>query len=313
MEIPVYLFTGFLEAGKTKFIQETLENEEFNTRENTLVIVCEEGVEELEMDKFSVENVFVVNIDSPDEINKNNLKNLTSKYKAKRVIIEYNGMWQIDDLYNSFPNNWSVYQEIFTADSQTFINYNQNMRSLVVDKLKSCELVMFNRVTPVTPIEELHKIVRGSSLRTSIAYEYTDGHVEEDNIEDPLPFDVNADVIEIEDKDYAVWYRDLSEDTQKYVGKMLKLKGIAGRDRQLGDKAFVFGRHVMTCCEDDIAFRGLICKTKETCELKNKDWVIVCAKLVIAEHKVYGGEGPILIVKSIEMAEKPEQEIATFY
>ena len=313
MEIPVYLFTGFLEAGKTQFIQETLENEEFNTGENTLVIVCEEGIEELEQDKFKVENVSVAYIDAPEEINKKNLEKLSKEYKAQRVIIEYNGMWQLDDLYNSFPEDWSVYQEIFTADSQTFINYSQNMRSLVVDKLKSCELVMFNRVTPVTPQEELHRIVRGTSLRTDIAYEFTDGHVEEDNIEDPFPFDINADVIEIADKDYAFWYRDLSEDTAKYVGRVLKFKGIVGRDKQLGDKAFIFGRHVMTCCEADIAFRGLICKTKEPAEVKNKEWVIITAKLVIAEHKVYGGEGPILIVQSIEKAEKPEQEVATFF
>ena len=46
MEIPVYLFTGFLEAGKTRFIQETLEDERFNAGERTLLLLCEEGVEE---------------------------------------------------------------------------------------------------------------------------------------------------------------------------------------------------------------------------------------------------------------------------
>ena len=30
-DIPMYVFTGFLESGKTKFIQETLEDERFNT------------------------------------------------------------------------------------------------------------------------------------------------------------------------------------------------------------------------------------------------------------------------------------------
>lgn len=313
MEIPVYLFTGFLEAGKTKFIQETLENEEFNTGENTLVIICEEGVEELEKDKFNVDNVIVEYIDEPEEISTDTFKKLTNKHKAQRVIIEYNGMWLLDELYNSFPKNWSVYQEIFTADSTTFMNYNQNMRSLVVDKLKSCELVMFNRVTPATQQEELHKIVRATSQRTAIAYEFTDGHVEEDTIQDPLPFDVDADIIEIEDKDYAVWYRDLGEDTAKYVGKVLKFKGIAGREKQLGDKAFIFGRHVMTCCEEDISFRGLICKTKEKAEIKNREWAVITAKLVIAEHKVYGGEGPILIVQKIEKAEKPDPEVASFF
>ncbi len=312
MEIPVYLFTGFLEAGKTKFIQETLENPDFDTGENTLVIICEEGVEELEKSKFKVRNVTFEYIDDPDEINQKNFDKISKRHKAQRVIVEYNGMWLLDNLYRAFPKDWSVYQEIFTADSKTFASYNQNMRNLMVDKLTSCELVMFNRVDIMTDQMELHKIVRAVTQRASIAYEFTDGHVEEDNIEDPLPFDIDADIIEIRDNDYAFWYRDMSENPSKYVGKILKFKGIVGRDKLLGDKACIFGRHVMTCCEDDIQFSGLVCKSKEVLDLKSRDWAVITSKLVIGEHKVYGGEGPILIAQSIESAEKPEQEVATF-
>ena len=49
-ELPVYLFTGFLEAGKTKFIQETLEDKRFCNGERTLLLVCEEGEERFEDD-----------------------------------------------------------------------------------------------------------------------------------------------------------------------------------------------------------------------------------------------------------------------
>ena len=312
MEIPVYLFTGFLEAGKTKFIQETLENPEFDTGENTLVIVCEEGVEDFEKDKFKVRNVTFEYIDEPDDVNQKNFIKIAKKHNAKRVIVEYNGMWMIDNLYKAFPEEWSVYQEIFTADASTFKVYNQNMRTLVFDKLTSCELVMFNRVDIMTDKEELHKIVRAVTPRANIAYEYIDGHVEEDDIEDPLPFDIDADVIEIADNDYALWYRDMSENPSKYVGKILKFKGIVGRDAMLGDKACIFGRHVMTCCEDDIQFSGLVCKSKEILGLKSRDWAVITSKMVIGEHKVYGGEGPILIAQKIEPAQKPEQEVATF-
>ncbi len=312
MEIPVYLFTGFLESGKTKFIQETLENPDFDTGENTLVIVCEEGVEEFSKEKFKVGDVSFEFIDDESEIEQKNFEKLSKKHKAKRVIIEYNGMWQLDNLYKAFPKNWSVYQEIFTADAKTFTMYNQNMRSLVFDKLTSCELVMFNRVDIMTDKNELHKIVRAVTPRASIAYEYADGHVEEDDVEDPLPFDVDASVVEVGDDDYAVWYRDMMENTAKYVGKILKFKGIVGRDPMLGDKACIFGRHVMTCCADDIQFSGLVCKSKEKIDLKNRDWAVITSKLVIGEHKVYGGEGPILIAQEIVNAEKPENEVVTF-
>ena len=45
VEIPVYLFTGFLEGGKTRFIRETLEDKKFNTGEHTLLVLCERSEE----------------------------------------------------------------------------------------------------------------------------------------------------------------------------------------------------------------------------------------------------------------------------
>ena len=39
-EVPVYLFTGFLESGKTTFIQETLEDTRFNNGDMTLLLLC---------------------------------------------------------------------------------------------------------------------------------------------------------------------------------------------------------------------------------------------------------------------------------
>ena len=49
METAVYLFTGFLEGGKTHIIQESMADERFNTGEKTLIILCEEGIEELDI------------------------------------------------------------------------------------------------------------------------------------------------------------------------------------------------------------------------------------------------------------------------
>ena len=47
MEVAVYLFTGFLEAGKTSFIKDTMKDPGFNDgKKKYLIITCEEGVEE---------------------------------------------------------------------------------------------------------------------------------------------------------------------------------------------------------------------------------------------------------------------------
>lgn len=41
--MPVFLINGFLEAGKTQFLEFTMDQEYFQTEGKTLLIVCEEG------------------------------------------------------------------------------------------------------------------------------------------------------------------------------------------------------------------------------------------------------------------------------
>ena len=211
-EIPIYLFSGFLEAGKTTMIRQALADPDFSSGERTLVLLCEEGIEEYDPTEFASENTWVEVIDSEEDLNPAVLSAFEKKYGIERVIAEYNGMWQLAAFFRALPENWMVYQEIFAADSETILNYNANMRSLVVDKLQSCDLVVFNRITDATDKMPLHKLVRGISRRANIEYDYTDGRAEADDIEDPLPFDLNADVIDIADNDYALWYQDLMED-----------------------------------------------------------------------------------------------------
>ena len=312
-EIPVYLFTGFLEAGKTRLIQETMEDERFNAGESTLILLCEEGVEELDVSSFPHKNVVMKTIEQEADLTPENLAKMAADAKAVRVLVEFNGMWMLDLLYNALPEGWLVYQEFMLADATTFLSYNANMRQLMVDKLQSCEVIVFNRYNDTIDKNELHKIVRGSSRKAAIGYEYEDGTFEQDTIEDPLPYDLEADVVVINDNDYAVFYRDLSEEMEKYIGKTFVFKGIVARDKSLPDTQFVVGRHVMTCCEADITYRGLAAKAKERVPLETRDWIMIKGKLVMEYNKIYRGKGPVLNVKSVEYAEKPIQEVATFY
>lgn len=313
-EIPVYLFTGFLEAGKTKTIQETLADSEFCAGERTLLLVCEYGMEEYDPDLFAGGDVFIEEIDSQDELNQKNLTSLEKKYKIDRVLIEYNGMWTLDKLYEAIPKNWLIYQQLLFADCATFENYNNNMRSLVVDKLTNCELVVFNRPTDSTDKEAFHKIVRGITRRANICYEYADGSLEYDNEEDPLPFDVDAPIIEIGDRDYALWFRDFAEDVKKYIGKTVKFKGVLGVSKKMKPGCAICGRHVMTCCIDDLEFKGLVCTDIPSLfDLKNRQWAVVTARIEREYHELYQKAGPVLHVLQIQSSEPPEQEIATFF
>ena len=286
-DVPVYLFTGFLEAGKTKFIQETLEDKRFCNGERTLLLVCEEGEEEYAPDQFADRSVMIRTIESPEEMTVENLSRMLIQTNAERVVIEYNGMWLLDLLYSAMPENWMVYQEFMFADATTFLSYNANMRQLVYDKLKSCELVVFNRFRPDMDKLAFHKIVRGASRRSDIAYEYPGGKVEYDDIADPLPFDLEAPVVEIGDDDFAVWYRDMSEEPKKYEGKTVRFRCRALQRKKLPPHTFVVGRHVMTCCVEDIQFAGLVCQKDDVSDIVDDSWMTLTAEIHFKFSRAY--------------------------
>ena len=313
VELPVYLFTGFLEAGKTKFIQETLEDSRFHKGERTLLVLCEEGVEEYAPEQFCAPNVFLRTVEDEADFTAENLSAMQRELNPERILIEYNGMWLLDTLYSNMPEGWIVAQEFLFCDATTFLTYNANMRQLMVDKIKSAELVVLNRYRADMDRMAMHKVIRGVSRRCDIAYEYADGKVEYDDIEDPLPFDIEAPVVNIEDRDYAIWYRDMSEEPKKYNGKTMRFKGRCLVRKNVPKGSFIIGRHIMTCCVEDIQFAGIICNWDKADTVRDDEWVILTATLENKFHRAYGRKGPVLTVQSVEETEKPEEAVATFY
>ena len=312
VQIPVYVFTGFLDSGKTKFIQETLEDPRFNAGERTLLLVFEEGEEEYDFSAYPHQNVYLEVLDQQTVTTKQ-LQALSKKYKAQRVVAELNGMQLVGDLYSRFPEDWIVAQEVVFADSTTFMTYNANMRNLVMDKLVGGQMVVFNRLAPGADTMPFHKLVRAANRRIDILYDYTDGTTAFDDVVDPLPFDINAPVIEIKDEDYALWYRDITEEPKKYDGKTVHFKGQVAMLRRDKNNMFAPGRFVMTCCVDDIQFLGVPCKFSDAKKLEPRSWVSVCATISAEKHMLYQGElGPVLTAISVETAEPADPDVATF-
>ncbi len=313
-ETPVYLFLGFLESGKTKFIQETLEDPRFSSGEKTLLLVTEEGEEEYETYKFAdAENVTLAVIEDKSDLNEAYLTKLQLENGCDRVVVEYNGTWLLEDFFAAMPEGWMINQVMTFFDSNTFLSYNANMRQLTFDKMQNTQLVVFNRFDSTFDKTAFHKIVRGVTRRSDIVYEYANGKAEFDDIEDPLPFDINAPVIEIEDRDYAFFYRDLTEELEKYIGKTVKFKGLVATDKRLPEGNIVVGRHVMTCCEADIEYSGVACVLPQAMDLKTRDWIELTATIEFKKHYVYKGKGPVLMAREVKKCEAPEEQLATFY
>ena len=321
-EIPVYLFVGMLESGKTRFIQETMEDPQFDSGDKTLLLVCEEGEEEYNSDKFGFGGVTVATLEDKSELNRKNLEELAARSDCGRVVIEYNGMWLIQDLVDAMPENWLIYQCLATADGTTIKTYagDNAMRSLLLDKLRVSELLVVNRAEQVNDDESrqlIHKLVRQASRRCDIAYEFANGSVAYDDIPDPLPFDVNAPVIDIPEEYFGVWYMDCMDDMKKYDGKTVKFLAQVCQTSRAGKDSFVPGRFAMTCCVQDIQFVGFPCRYDAYKALKQRDWITVTAKVNVKFHPIYRGQtpdatGPVLTALSVEPAQAPAQDVVMF-
>lgn len=315
-EISVYMFLGFLDSGKTRFIQETLEDPRMENGEKTLLLVCEEGEEEYIPSRFKVKDVAIEVIEDEKELSERTLSYLAQKHKATRVVVEYNGTWLLEKFFEAMPENWVINQMMSFFDATTFINYNKNMRQLVFDKISMTQMVVFNRFKGEYSQEEFHKVVRGISRRPDIVYEYIGGKPVFDDIEDPMPFDVNAPIIEVEDRDFAWFYRDLSENAEQYVGKTVRFKGMAAVSAKVPKGQIVIGRFIMTCCEADIAYDGFALKLNGLVDgVKTKDWLTVTAKIGMEYNAVYKSVGPVLSALAAERSQPvpAEEAVVTYY
>lgn len=317
MEIPVYLFMGFLESGKTSFIQETLEEDYFNDGQRTLLFACEEGMEEYDEELLKETNTTIVYIEEEEDFNRDFLISKVLQYYPDRVIVEYNGMWSIERMLTQMDNTpLLVFQTIVLVNGETFDLYMNNMRSLAVEMYKIAEMVIINRCTPDTPRATWRRSIKAVNRRVQVLFESAE---DEDmgEEEDTLPFDIDGDEIHLEDEDYGIWFIDAMERPEVYDGKTIVMKTRVFKSIRLPKGCFVPGRHAMTCCADDIQFIGYLCHTNHAKSstiksLKNKMWITLTAEIKIEYNKEYGDKGPVLYAKRIEAAEQPEEELVYF-
>lgn len=312
MEIPVFLFTGFLDSGKSTFIYDTLHDEDFATGEKTLLILCEEGEVEYDEDVLEKRNTFIVRVEKEEDFNSAFLKKCHSQYRPQRVLIEFNGMWQLKKLMDvEMPRRWEMTQIMCTIDSTTFNMYINNMKSLVMDQVSFADLIIINRCTQDTDQTMFRRNIKAVNRMAQIIYETVDGHVVTPQ-EEQLPFDMTKREIEIHDDDFGIWYLDAMDYPEKYKGKIIRFKAIVYKNREIPKGCFVAGRFAMTCCADDIAFIGMLSHYEFTDELKVREWVYVTATVKGEYHPLYEGEGAILYVENVERATKPEEDLVYF-
>ena len=312
IRVPIYLITGFLESGKTSLIQGTLEEPDFMGGEKGLLICCEEG--EIEYDEAFLKkiNVDLVVVEEPEDLTPEFLEELSQTHDPDRVFIEYNGMWNTEDIREmEMPEFWILVQILTTIDASTFQTYMNNMGGMMVQQFTDADAVIFNRCDEDTPTGAFRRLVKANNRRAQIIYERKDGTID-NGMEEEMPFDLNADVVEISEEDYGIWYMDAIEHPEKYKNKTLRFKAIVYHPDEFPPEWIVPGRFAMTCCVDDIQFIGFKCHCAEGAKFQTRDWVNITVKAKVEYTPEYEGQGLVLDTVSIEKTEKSKEEIVYF-
>lgn len=311
-EVPVFMFTGFLDGGKTSFIKETLKEGQFEDGKTMLYIVCEEGEVEVSDEMIAKNHLVIKVIDDEEDITPELFAQYEKEIKPARVMIECNGMWSHDEVLEALPEVWMLAEAITTVDSTTFESYLNNMKMMMTNQFLYSDLVVFNRCTEEHDRAMFKRMVRAVNRRAQVLFEDPAGNVD-DKCDEELPYDVNAKIIEIGDDDFGIFYIDALDHLDVYKGKTVRYKAMVYHPKKAREDVFVPGRMAMTCCADDVAFVGFPCQYGKAKELKDKEWIYITARVGSAYSREYEQDAPVLYAESItKNADKPEEDLVYF-
>lgn len=301
---PVYLLAGFLDSGKTTFINGILADG-FAAEDSTLLISCEEG----ETAYQSLTNVTVLCVDDPDLLTPEFLAYEQQRCGATQILVELNGMWTIQDFYGAMPENWVLYQIVALADARTFETYSRNMTALMMDKLRNADMIVLKHCDDALRDALRQRNLRLVNRQADIFLENEDGSSEDYMDGTVSAFDLSAPVIEIGDNEYGFWFTEIMDFPEMYEGKTVRYRAMMCKPPQYGDY-FTPGRFAMVCCEDDMSFLAVACIGADVSAFPEASWVEITAQCRTEHFDPYGEEdGPVLHVISMELCQKPAQEI----
>lgn len=314
-EIPVYIFTGLLESGKTTLVHEVVAGEEdFLMPGKTVLLQCEEGETSYAKDFLEKYDIELISIGDVSELNEAFWDECARNYDPAQIIVEWNGMWNLEDLFDSgSPEEWFVGGIYSTVNGATLESYLQNMRKLLMEPLRESNLLIINRCDENIDRVKYRRTFKAMNPQVQVVFERPDGTLYDNDL-DHMPFNYSGPKVEINDMDYGIWYLDAMDNPEHYMGKNVHFKARFCESSEEGLKCFVPGRHVMTCCEDDIEFMGFVCYYDGMMNFAHGEWIEIEAKFDYGPCDLYGpGEnGPMLYLVSIKATEPPIPELVTF-
>lgn len=303
--VPVFIINGFLESGKSTFIQNAIIRDPKMQKEKVLLIVCEEG--EVDYENMP-SNVVLHTIEDKEQIASDVFAKLREKYRPTYVIIEYNGVWGMQTLYNTkLPKGWRAADQITIVDGETFTGYYANMKGIFADMMRKSSSVIINRCQRTDDFAAYKNNVKMANPQADIIYVNDEEGIMDIMLEEDLPYNLDDPVIELDKDTFVVWYIDMVDNIDRYIGKTVEYVAQVAKPDYFREDFFFPGNQVMTCCSEDMQFLGFVCQYDKANTLKEGGYVRVRAEVRKEFAPEYEEEGPVLYAKSVAQIARPKK------
>lgn len=308
MNKPVYIFSGFLDSGKTSAIKNTLYDGRFNEGEKSLIIVFEQGDEIYDEKFLKYTNSVVEYLDFKD-FNKAKQKELDEKHKPERIVIEFNGMDNDEDMLikEGFIDNWEIAQVLTTIDGSTFKNYMTNMKQFMYNHIKYSEVAVINRSDNVD-LRYLRNNLKGINRNLETIFEDAQGNVT-NKLQESL-FDTTKP-LNISDLDFGLWYMDALDNANKYDKCSIEINAFFLEADERYDNVSIFGRQAMVCCANDIQTIGFSVVGPKTDGLKSMSYYHIVGRVHVLEDD-NGMDTCVIYADDVKEIEKPNDPLVNF-
>ena len=308
MRKPVYVFSGFLDAGKTTAIKESLLDPNFNDGETTLIIAFEQGDVEYDDDFLYDSNSVIEYLDNVTELTVEKAREFDNYYDPDRVIIELNGMQDDNLLFaDEMYENWLIVDYLTFFDGTQLKFQMMNWKQFVYNHVINAAVCYINRSDDQDLMYFRNNL---KAINRTLTVVFLDNENNVTNKIEQMLFDTSKDLV-IKDDDYGLWYIDAAENAERYDGCKITLKLKHLETVKEYDNVCIMGREAMVCCSNDMQKIGLTCVNVDPKQIRKGQYYYLTGKLQALEDAT-GYKTCVLYVDEIKEAEEPDIDYVNF-
>ena len=248
--IETRLVYGFLDAGKTTYIQDCIRNDFFHKYGSTLILCFEQGEAEYDTEALAEKRTAVAYYEGGEDVRAFCTRSIEA-YRPDRIYVEMNAM--MPDLRAQLPACMRIDSAVTWIDWGTMELYFRNFRQMINEMVAQSLQVTFRGCPSRELLAPYSQAFRLMNQRASYLRQDPMGYHEK-AFDLFLPFSLEAHEIPIPEGHYLALWLDAQDHPEHYEGKTicfsdpleLRLDGTEGR--------WSAGRVVMTCCMADLQY-----------------------------------------------------------